>query len=108
MATIGAALSKEYPQSNTNIGGTAQSLKEVLVGDVRTLLYTMFGAVAFVLLIACANVANLLLVRAAGRETEIAVRSALGAGRARIARQLITESLLLLIRGAIIGCAIAA
>jgi putative ABC transport system permease protein len=107
MATIGARLAKEYPRSNNGFGGTAQSLHESLVGDVRKLLLTMFGAVAFVLLIACANVANLLLVRAAGRETEMAVRTALGAGRSRIVRQLITESLILSAASAMIGGALA-
>jgi predicted permease len=103
MATLGARLAKDFPESNTGFGGTAQDLQESLVGDVKKLLFTMFGAVAFVLLIACANVANLLLVRAATRETEMAVRTALGAGRGRIIRQLITESLLLSAAGAIIG-----
>ncbi|HET7374883.1 MAG TPA: ABC transporter permease, partial [Gemmatimonadaceae bacterium] len=107
MATVGARLRAEYPRSNATFGGTAENLQRSLVGDVRTTLLTMFGAVTFVLLIACANVANLLLVRAAGRETEIAVRTALGAGRGRIIRQLVTESVLLSVAGAMIGGALA-
>jgi len=108
MAAVGARLQAEYPKSNATFGGTAESLQQSLVGDVRGILLTMFGAVTFVLLIACANVANLLLVRAAGRETEIAVRTALGAGRGRIIRQLVTESVLLSLAGATVGGALAA
>jgi predicted permease len=108
MATVGEQLRQEYPRSNAVFGGAAQSLQESIVGNVTRLLYTMLGAVGFVLLIACANVANLLLVRASSRESEIAVRTALGAGRGRIMRQLVTESLLISIAGAAIGGALAA
>ncbi len=107
MNTVGARLRAEYPKSNANFGGTAETLQTSLTGDVRKALLTMFGAVAFVLLIACANVANLLLVRASGREAEMAVRTALGAGRSRIIRQLITESVMLSLLAAMIGGALA-
>ncbi|HEY4216124.1 MAG TPA: ABC transporter permease [Gemmatimonadaceae bacterium] len=108
MATVGARLTAEYPKSNAKFGGAVENLRTWLTGDVRAALFTMFGAVLFVLVIACANVANLLLVRSAGRETELAVRTALGAGRTRIIRQLVTESVLLALAGAAIGGALAA
>ncbi|HEY4133344.1 MAG TPA: ABC transporter permease [Gemmatimonadaceae bacterium] len=107
LRSIGDALAKEFPQTNTTIRADAMPLDENIVGNARATLYTMLGAVGFVLLIACANVANLLLIRASTRETEMALRTALGAGRSRIIRQLITESVLLAIGGALIGVALA-
>jgi putative ABC transport system permease protein len=107
MKNVTTALEKQYPGSNTGNSATIISLMENYVSDVRRALYVLFGAVGFVLLIACANVASLTLARASARQREMAVRSALGAGRLRIVRQFLTESALLAIIGGGLGLALA-
>jgi putative ABC transport system permease protein len=103
MKTIAAALAKAYPRTNENWTTKVVNLHADIIKDLQQSLYILFGAVGFVLLIACANVANLLLARGADRAREIAVRTAMGAQRGRVIRQLLTESVLLSMVGGVAG-----
>ena len=107
MEAIAARLANAYPSANSQFGVVLQSLRDVFVRGLRPAVIVLFTAVSFVLLIACANVANLFLMRSAGRTKEIALRVAVGAGRGRVITQMLAESLILTSLGGIAGSALA-
>jgi hypothetical protein len=108
LTVIARRLETAYPNDNKGLGIGAQLYRDTITGDVRPALLALLGAVALLLLIACANIANLQLAHALGRKREMAIRAALGAGRMRVARQLFTENLLLALIGTGAGLALAA
>jgi len=107
MDAIAGRLAREYPASNDGFGVALQPIRDAFVSDARPALLVLFGAVLFVLLIACTNVANLFLVRGAGRSKEVALRVAFGASRGRIVSQMLTESLVMSFLGGVLGVAVA-
>lgn len=107
MVAIARQLELEYPNTNSGNSAVVRPFFDVLVADARPMLFVLVGAVATMLLIACVNLANLMLARAAGRSQEMAVRRSLGAGRLRIVRQMLTESILLAVIGGTLGMALA-
>ena len=107
MDAIARHLEKQYPDANTDVGIRVVRMQDNLVGDIRPVLFILLAAVVFVLLIGCANVANLLLARATDRAREVSIRTALGAGRLRLVRQLLTESVLLALIAGVAGIVLA-
>src|SRR5688572_24057783 len=103
IAGITRRLEQDFPKTNSGLGSNVVPLHTQVVGEVRGILFILLGAVGFVLLIACTNVANLMLARATQRTREIAIRAAVGASRLRLIRQLLTESILLSVVGGLVG-----